>query len=531
MSNSSAPVAKISRAIISVSDKNGLVGMAKKLAEHGVEILSTGGSAEALRKAGVAVTEVGDYTGFPEMMDGRVKTLHPKIHGGILQRRDDDAHIEAAQKHGIPPIDLVVVNLYPFRATVERGADFATCVENIDIGGPSLVRAAAKNHAHVAVVTDPAQYDRLLTEMAENSGGTTPSFRKTLAAAAYAHTAAYDSAISSWFASQLGEEYPDVLTVSALLRQKLRYGENPHQTAAFYVTGQGRAGVSGAIQAQGKELSYNNINDTNAAFETVSEFRDRPAIAIIKHANPCGVAVADDLLSAWQRALACDPVSAFGGIIACNRPLDGAAAEAMAKIFSEVIIAPDMDDAAREILAAKKNLRVLLTGGMPDPLETGRFMVSVAGGLLVQSRDNATLDKAALKCVTKKQPTPEEMRDMIFAFTVAKHVKSNTIVYAKNEATVGIGAGQMSRVDSARIAARKSVDAASAMGLNEAMTRGSVAASDAFFPFADGLDAIVEAGATAIIQPGGSVRDAEVIEAADKAGIAMVFTGIRHFYH
>jgi phosphoribosylaminoimidazolecarboxamide formyltransferase/IMP cyclohydrolase len=522
---------KIARALISVSDKNGLVDLAQQLAAMGVEILSTGGSAERLRQAGIKVTEVGDYTGFPEMMDGRVKTLHPKIHGGLLQRRDNEEHQKAAKLHNIPPIDLVIVNLYPFRATVARGADFATCIENIDIGGPTMVRAAAKNHDFVAVVTDPAQYDDLLAEMKAQGGGTTLEFRKRLAAAAYAHTASYDAAVSGWFAGQLGEEYPASLTVAATLRQKLRYGENPHQTAAFYVTDTPRAGVANAIQIQGKELSYNNINDTDAAFDLVSEFTDQPAIAIIKHANPCGVALGPDLLTAYKRALACDSVSAFGGIIACNRPLDEKTAAAISEIFSEVIIAPDIDDAARGILAAKKNLRVLLTRTMPDPHVPDHFFKTVTGGILMQSRDNIVLNKPDLKCVTKRQPTEAEMRDLLFAFTVGKHVKSNTIVYAKDGATVGIGAGQMSRVDSARIAARKAEDAAKTMGLKEPLTRGSVAASDAFFPFADGLLVTAEAGVTAIIQPGGSVRDDEVIKAADEAGLAMVFTGIRHFYH
>jgi phosphoribosylaminoimidazolecarboxamide formyltransferase / IMP cyclohydrolase len=524
-------VCKITRALVSVSDKTGLVELAKQLASQGVEILSTGGSASTLRQSGVKVTEVGDYTGFPEMMDGRVKTLHPKIHGGLLQRRDNKDHQVAAEKHNIPPIDLVVVNLYPFRATVARGADFGTCIENIDIGGPTMVRAAAKNHDFVAVVTDPAQYDELLSEMKERAGGTTLEFRKKLAAAAYAHTASYDAAVSSWFARQLNIEYAETMALAATLRQTLRYGENPHQTAAFYVTDDPRPGVASALQIQGKELSYNNINDTDAAFDLVSEFTETPAVAIIKHANPCGVAVGPDLLTAYQRALMCDPVSAFGGVIACNRPLDEAIAKAISSVFSEVIIAPDMDDAARAVLTAKKNLRVLLTRTMPNPHAADRFIKSVTGGYLVQSRDNVVLNRADLKCVTKRQASKQEMNDMLFAFTVGKHVKSNTIVYAKDGATVGIGAGQMSRVDSARIAARKGEDAAKAAGLTAPLTRGSVAASDAFFPFADGLLAVIEAGATAVIQPGGSVRDDEVIAAADKAGIVMLFTGMRHFYH
>jgi len=517
---------KIARAIISVSDKTGLVELAKQLAAHGVEILSTGGSAEKLRQVGIEVTEVGDYTGFPEMMDGRVKTLHPRIHGGILQRRDLKTHQDEAMKNNIPPIDLVIVNLYPFREAVAKGSDFEICIENIDIGGPALIRSAAKNHDAVAVITDPTQYDGLIAEIKQHGGGTSLDFRKKLAAAAYANTASYDATISGWFATQVGEKYPDVLTLTAEKRQGLRYGENPHQSAAFYVTDANRSGIANALQIQGKELSYNNFNDTDAAFELVAEFTESPAIAIIKHTNPCGVACGPDLITAYKRALACDPVSAFGGIIACNRPLDAETAKAITEIFSEVIIAPDCDDAAREILAARKNLRVLLTRSMPDPRIASRVVKSVAGGYLVQSGDNIVLDLSELKCVTKRPPNEQEKRDLLFAFTVGKHVKSNTIVYAKNGATVGIGAGQMSRIDSAHIAARKAVEA---FGDNGA--RGCVVASDAFFPFADGLLAAIEAGATAIIQPGGSMRDAEVIEAADKAGLAMLLTGVRHFRH
>ena len=521
----------IARALISVSDKTGLVGLAQELAIRKIEILSTGGSAQKLRDAGVHVIEVSDYTGFPEMMDGRVKTLNPKIHGGILQRRDDTKHQEEASQHDIGPIDLVIVNLYPFRETVSRGDAFEKCIENIDIGGPAMVRSAAKNHADVTIVTDPTQYDALLSELKEQNGATTLAFRKKLAAQAFAHTASYDAAISRWFATQLGQDYPETITIPATLRQTLRYGENPHQTAAFYVTDQTTPSIASAIQIQGKELSYNNINDTNAALETVSSFTQTPAIAIIKHANPCGVAIGLDLLTAYERALACDSLSAFGGIIACNRPLDRKTAAAICKIFSEVIIAPDIDDDAKELLAAKKNLRILLTRNMPDAAAKGQIIKSVSGGLLLQSRDNLVLNKNELKCVTKRQPTETEMKDLIFAFTVTKHVKSNTIVYAQNGATVGIGAGQMSRVDAARIAARKAEDAAETLGLSKPLTQGSVAASDAFFPFADGLLTTIEAGSTAVIQPGGSIRDQDVIDAADEAGIAMVFTGIRHFYH
>ncbi|WP_201727716.1 bifunctional phosphoribosylaminoimidazolecarboxamide formyltransferase/IMP cyclohydrolase [Acidocella sp. C78] len=507
----------IRRALISVSDKTGLVELGRALAAAGVEILSTGGSARALREAGIAVVEVADYTGVPEMLDGRVKTLVPKIHGGLLGRRDLPEHLAQMQRHDIPPIDLLAVNLYPFEETVAKGADFETCVENIDIGGPALIRAAAKNHDSVAVLTGPAQYDDLIAALA--AGGTTLAQRRRLAAAAYARTAAYDAAISAWFARQTGEMFPPHLALAGARQQMLRYGENPHQSAAFYRSGN-RPGVATARQVQGKELSYNNINDTDAAFECVAEF-DRPAVVIVKHANPCGVALGADLAAAWDRALACDPVSAFGGIIAVNRPLDAAAAEKMASIFSEVIIAPDAAPDAVELLARKKNLRLLLTGGLPDPAEPGLAWRSVAGGFLAQTRDAGRIGRDDLKVVTQRAPTSAEFADLLFAFRVAKHVKSNAIIYAKAGATTGIGAGQMSRVDSSRIAAQKGGEG----------IPGSVVASDAFFPFADGLVAAIEAGATAVIQPGGSIRDNEVIEAADAAGIAMVFTGMRHFRH
>ena len=507
----------IRRALISVSDKAGLVELGRALAAAGVEILSTGGSARALREAGIAVVEVADYTGVPEMLDGRVKTLVPKIHGGLLGRRDLPEHLAQMQRHDIPPIDLLAVNLYPFEETVAKGADFETCVENIDIGGPALIRAAAKNHDSVAVLTSPAQYDDLIAALA--AGGTTLEQRCCLAAAAYARTAAYDAAISAWFAQQTGEMFPAHLALAGARQQMLRYGENPHQSAAFYRTGN-RPGVATARQLQGKELSYNNINDTDAAFECVAEF-DRPAVVIVKHANPCGVALGADLAEAWDRALDCDPVSAFGGIIAVNRPLDVAAAEKMASIFSEVIIAPDAAPDAVELLARKKNLRLLLTGGLPDPAEPGLAWRSVAGGFLAQTRDAGRIGRDDLKVVTQRAPTNAEFADLLFAFRVAKHVKSNAIIYAKAGATTGIGAGQMSRVDSSRIAAQKGGE----------KIPGSVVASDAFFPFADGLVAAIEAGATAVIQPGGSIRDNEVIEAADAAGIAMVFTGMRHFRH
>lgn len=520
----------IRRALISVSDKTGLVEFARFLADSGVEILSTGGSARAMREAGVPVKEVADHTGFPEMLDGRVKTLHPVIHGGILGIRGNAEHEAAMADHGIAPIDLVVVNLYPFEQTVAKGADFATCIENIDIGGPALIRAAAKNHDAVTVVVDPEDYAHVRGEMEANGGATTPALRRHLAAAAYARTGAYDAAIASWFGEQLGERFPRRIAVGGELKQTLRYGENPHQLAAFYVGGAARPGVATATQLQGKELSFNNLNDTDAAFELAAEF-EKPAVAIIKHANPCGVAEGADLADAYRKALRCDPVSAFGGIVAMNRPLDAAAAEEIVKIFTEVIIAPEVDEAARAILAAKKNLRVLTTGGMPDPTAAGMTLRSLAGGYLLQTRDNGRVATADLKVVTKRAPTEQEMADLLFAFRVCKHVKSNAIVYAKGGATAGIGAGQMSRVDSARIAAWKAREAAEAAGEAQPLTQGSVVASDAFFPFADGLLTAAEAGATAVIQPGGSVRDEEVIAAADEKGLAMVFTGMRHFRH
>jgi phosphoribosylaminoimidazolecarboxamide formyltransferase / IMP cyclohydrolase len=523
----------IKRALVSVSDKTGLVELGQALAACNVEILSTGGSAKMLADAGVPVREVADYTGFPEMMDGRVKTLHPKVHGGILALRDKADHTDAMAAHDIGQIDLVVVNLYPFEETVAKGADFATCIENIDIGGPAMIRSAAKNHDFVTVVVDAADYADVIASLQDNEGATALELRRKLAAKAYARTGSYDAAIAGWFADQQGETFPDRLVVAGQRQEVLRYGENPHQEAAFYSNSATRPGVATATQIQGKALSYNNLNDTDAAFELVSEFdpNDAPACAIIKHANPCGVALGSNMREAYLNALACDSTSAFGGIIALNRPLDEITAKEISGIFTEVIIAPDADDAAREILAAKKNLRLLLTGGLPDPKAKGMTMKSLSGGYLLQTRDAGRVVDLDLKVVTKRPPTEAELADLRFAFTVAKHVKSNTIVYAKNRATVGVGAGQMSRIDAARIAARKAEDAAKEMGLPEPLTRGSVAASDAFFPFADGLIITAEAGVTAVIQPGGSMRDDEVIAAADEAGIAMVFTGMRHFRH
>ncbi|WP_413204480.1 bifunctional phosphoribosylaminoimidazolecarboxamide formyltransferase/IMP cyclohydrolase [Rhodospirillum sp. A1_3_36] len=520
----------IRRALISVSDKTDLVTFAQFLADRDVEILSTGGSAKTIADAGLPVVEVADFTGFPEMLDGRVKTLHPKIHGGILGIRDNPDHRRAMAEHDIHPIDLVVVNLYPFEATVARGGDFETCVENVDIGGPTLIRAAAKNHDSVTVVTDPEDYQVVMDEMVAHDGATSIELRRLLAARAFARCGAYDGAISRWFQEQVGDSSPRHIVFAGRLRQSLRYGENPHQNAGFYVHGIGRPGVASADKLQGKELSYNNINDTDAAFELVCEFAE-PAVAIIKHANPCGVAQGIDMVEAYRAALACDPVSAFGGIVALNRTIDLAAAEEITKIFTEVVIAPDADPDARALFASKKNLRLLLTGVPADTSTQGLTVRSVAGGLLVQDRDSADVLDANLKVVSKRAPTDREMADMLFAFRVCKHVKSNAIVYVKNGATVGIGAGQMSRVDSARIASWKSQEAAEAIGVSEAGTIGSVVASDAFFPFADGLLAAAKAGATAVIQPGGSMRDDEVIKAADEAGLAMVFTGVRHFRH
>jgi phosphoribosylaminoimidazolecarboxamide formyltransferase/IMP cyclohydrolase len=518
----------VRRALLSVSDKTGIVDFSRFLAALGVEILSTGGTAAAIRAAGIPVKDVSEHTGFPEILDGRVKTLVPQVHGGLLGRRDLPEHQAQMAEHAIAPIDLVAVNLYPFEATVAKGADFATCIENIDIGGPAMIRSAAKNFSSVVVITEASQLSEVRVELEE--GGTTLELRRRLAHAAYARTAAYDKMISTWFAQQNREVFPHRLGIAGVLRQELRYGENPHQQAAFYTDGTPRQGIATAHQAQGKELSYNNLNDTDAAFECVAEF-DRPAIVIVKHANPCGVAEADDLSAAWDLALRCDPVSAFGGIVAANRTLDAAAAERITAIFTEVVVAPDADDAARAVFAKKKNLRLLLTGGMPDPAASGILVKSVAGGFLAQTRDNGRVTEQMLRTVTQRAPTPAEIADLIFAFRVCKHVKSNAIVYAKGLATAGIGAGQMNRLESARIAAWKAEAAAKAAGLSESLAKGSVVASDAFFPFADGLEAAAAAGVTAVIQPGGSIRDNEVIAAADKAGLAMVFTGMRHFRH
>jgi phosphoribosylaminoimidazolecarboxamide formyltransferase / IMP cyclohydrolase len=524
----------INRALLSVSDKTGLADLGGKLAKAGVELISTGGTAHALRETGLAVRDVSEVTGFPEMMDGRVKTLHPLIHGGILAVRDNPEHAAALDTHEIGPIDLVVVNLYPFEETVMRGADRATIIENIDIGGPSMVRSAAKNHAFVTVITDPADYDALCEELAANDGATTLAFRKRMAAKAFAATAVYDAMISQWFAfADQQQLFPPMLAVNGHLAAELRYGENPHQQAALYVpAGPHASGIAQARPLQGKELSYNNYNDADAALELAAEFAGQdPAVVIVKHANPCGVAQAATLREAWQRALECDSVSAFGGIVCVNVTLDGPTAAAICEIFTEVVIAPEISDEARAIFAAKRNLRLLEVGALPDPRRGGLTVKPITGGLLVQSRDNGAVGSADLRVVTKRAPSEAELRDCLFAWTVARHVKSNAIVYARDRATAGIGAGQMNRRDSSRIAAAKAAEAAQTQGWGEPRTRGSAVASDAFFPFADGLLAAAEAGATAVIQPGGSIRDEEVIAAADEAGLAMVFTGMRHFRH
>jgi len=524
----------VRRALISLSDKTGLEDLAAGLARHGVEIVSTGGTAAKLRTFGVEPREISELTGFPEMMDGRVKTLHPKVHGGLLGVRDNPEHVAAMEQHKIAPIDLVVVNLYPFLSTVMSGADRDTVIENIDIGGPSMVRSAAKNHAHVAIVTDPADYAELLAELDSNDGATSLALRRRLAAKAYALTAEYDSTIAQWFAlADQQQRWPASWTFASTLKMPLRYGENPHQSAALYLpAGPAAHGVAQATQVQGKELSYNNLNDANAALELAAEFREAdPTVVIVKHANPCGVATRASLADAWAEALACDSVSAFGGIVATNRALDAATAEAITQIFTEVVVAPDADEEAKAIFARKKNLRLLLTGTLPDPARGGTSLTLIAGGLLVQDRDNGFVRPEDLKIVTKRTPSERELLDCLFAWTVAKHVKSNAIVYAKDGVTTGVGAGQMNRRDSARIAAAKAREAAETHGWPEPRTIGSAVASDAFFPFADGLLAAVEAGATAVIQPGGSIRDDEVIAAADEAGLAMVFTGMRHFRH
>lgn len=532
---------KIKRALLSVSDKHGVVELAQDLEQYGVEILSTGGTAKALRKAGVKVVELSDYTGFPEILDGRVKTLTPQVHGGLLGRRDLETHLAQMKDNKIQDIDLVVVNLYPFRETVAAGGKFDQCIEMIDIGGPAMIRSAAKNHAFVTIVTNPGDYKTLKQILADTNGATHYALRRRLAAEAFAHTASYDSAVASWFSGQLSElqdkedgetsqnSFPDHVSFSGKRVQSLRYGENPHQSAALYADGSNRPGVVNASQIQGKELSYNNINDTHAAFELVAEFEE-PAVAIIKHANPCGVAIGTDSLDAYQKALSCDPVSAFGGIIALNRPLNAQTAEEIIKTFSEVIIAPAIEPGAIDILKSKERVRVLTTGGMPALGEHGWDVKMVGGGLLVQSSDTKILDDKDIKVVSERAPTGPEMSDLLFAFKVCKHVKSNAIVFVKNKVTIGIGAGQMSRIDSVKIATSKAEDIAIQYG-REVELKGSVMASDAFFPFPDAMLAGADAGATAVIHPGGSIKDDMVIEAANERGLAMIMTGQRHFRH
>jgi phosphoribosylaminoimidazolecarboxamide formyltransferase/IMP cyclohydrolase len=528
----------IRRALVSVADKTGIVAFARALVERGVVLISSGGSARVLAAAGLPVTEVAEVTGFPEMLDGRVKTLHPAIHAGLLARRDRPDHMAALAQREIAPIDLVVCNLYPFADTVASGASPEDCIENIDIGGVALIRAAAKNHDAVTVVTDPADYDGILAELASGNGAVGAAMRRQLARKAFALTASYDAAIAEWFGRDEVPSFADTIVIAARLAARLRYGENPHQSAAFYRTDESRPGVGIARQLQGKELSYNNYADADAAFELVAEFAP-PAVAIVKHANPCGAAIGASLREAWDKALACDPVSAFGGIVALNRPLDAVTADAIARLLIEVVIAPEAEEAARTVLARRAGLRLLVTGGMPNPAVPGRSFRSLAGGILVQERDRISVERDGLRVVTRRAPTEAEIADLLFAMRVAKHVKSNAIVFARGGATVGIGAGQMSRVDSVKIAAAKAEEIGKlapgkeqgAAGLPQSPTFGSVLASDAFFPFADGLEAAIAAGATAVIQPGGSLRDNEVIAAADAAGIAMVFTGIRHFRH
>ncbi|MGB0901662.1 bifunctional phosphoribosylaminoimidazolecarboxamide formyltransferase/IMP cyclohydrolase [Halocynthiibacter sp.] len=523
----------IRRALISVSDKTGLIDLARALADRGVELLSTGGSAAAIRDAGIAVKDVSDITNFPEMMDGRVKTLHPKVHGGLLALRDNKDHVAAMSEHGIDAIDLLVVNLYPFEAALARGAEYDEMIENIDIGGPAMIRAAAKNHGFVTTVVDVEDYDKLLGDMDQHNGATCPKFRKKLAQIAYARTGAYDAAVSTWMASAIGVETPRRRVFAGELKQSLRYGENSHQQAAFYTDGSARPGVATAVQLQGKELSYNNINDTDAAYELVAEFdpAETAAVAIIKHANPCGVAKGATLVEAYQKAFDCDRTSAFGGIVALNQPLDAETATKIVEIFTEVVIAPGASDEAKEIFAAKKNLRLLLTDALPAPRASITAYKQVSGGMLVQDKDVGYVGMDDLKVVTEKAPTDEQMQDLLFAWKVAKHVKSNAIVYVKDHATVGVGAGQMSRLDSANVAASKAQRMADELGLNASLAKGSAVASDAFFPFADGLLEAAAAGATCVIQPGGSMRDDDVIKAANDAGLAMVFTGMRHFRH
>ncbi len=515
-------VIPVRRALLSASDKRGLVDFARRLAACGVELLSTGGTAAALREAGLAVVEVGELTGAGEFLDGRVKTLHPAVHGAILARRDREEHRQALEARAITPIDLVVVNLYPFEATVAGGGDFDAGIETIDIGGPAMIRAAAKNHAFVAVVVEPEDYEAVAAEI-ERHGGTTLTTRRQLAARAFRRTAAYDAAIARWLTAAVGESpLAERFVLAGERLQTLRYGENPHQQAALYRSDEARPGAVRARQLQGKALSYNNLLDADAAFELAAEF-DQPAVVIVKHNNPCGVAVGHDPVEVWKRALASDPVSAFGGIVALNHRVEAELAQELTRLFLEVVIAPEFAPEARELLARKANLRLLETGGVPRPDDNGLMVRTLAGGFLVQERDRGSVSSDRLEVVTRRAPTEAELADLLFAWKVVKHVRSNAIVLARARATVGVGAGQMSRVDAVRLAVEK---ARAGRG-----SRGAVLASDAFFPFADGLVEAARAGVTAVIQPGGSVRDGEVIAAADEHDMAMVFTRMRHFRH
>ena len=522
---------KVKRAIISLSDKNNIETLLNIIKKYNIEVLSTGGTAKVIREHDVEVTDISDYTNFPEMLDGRVKTLHPKVHGGLLGRSNTSQHEKEMQEHDIEPINLLVVNLYPFSETVENGENFEECIENIDIGGPAMIRSAAKNHENVCVITNPEDYEGLNKILEKNSGSTSLIDRKLYASKAFSKTAFYDSMISQWLNKQLNVSWPDTVTISGKLEEKLRYGENPHQESAVYKKMDHKLnGVVKASLLQGKPLSYNNLNDSDAAYDLINEFKE-PTIAIIKHANPCGVSSKKSICEAWESALRTDPQSAFGGIVASNKEVTEELAEKMDKIFLEVIIAPSFSKAALSIFSNKKNLRLLRIRPQKNVINSNYIIKDLSDGFLIQDKDNETLDENNLNIVTIKKPSSKEITDLIFAFKIAKHVKSNAIIYAKNNSTVGIGAGQMSRIDSSQIAAIKSKKASELAGLKTNMAEGSVLASDAFFPFADGLIAAAEAGVTSIIQPGGSIRDDEVIDAANKLGLSMVFSGIRHFRH
>ena len=528
----SSDLITIKRALISLSDKTNIKLIVDIVKKYNIEVLSTGGTAKLLREQGVTVTDVSDYTNFPEMLDGRVKTLHPKIHGGLLGRYNLTAHKNEMKQYDIEPINLVIVNLYPFSNAVKNNLNFDECIENIDIGGPSMIRSAAKNHENVCILTNPNDYEKFKQILDKNNGATDLKNRKLYAAIAFSKTAYYDSLISQWFNKEVGIKWPETITISGTLLNELRYGENPHQESAVYKSpNHNLNGIVKSELLQGKQLSYNNLNDSDAAYELIKEF-EGPTIAIIKHANPCGIATNELIIEAWKSALRTDPQSAFGGIVVCNREVTKELAEIMNKIFLEVIIAPIFSKEALKVFSSKKNLRLLKTNLINNVAVTGsKIMKDLNDGFLIQDRDLETLNIDDLNIVSIKKPNEEEIKDLIFAFKVAKHVKSNAIIYAKNNATVGIGAGQMSRIDSSQIAAIKSQKASKLAGLENSMAEGSVLASDAFFPFADGLIAAAEAGVTSIIQPGGSIRDDEVIEAANKLGLSMVFTGIRHFRH